>query len=112
MAIVNPPCTAAIAAVRFSGVEMLTATAMLNPKNGACIVADNSLETSSISKLGAVAAITLLTTKIPMNTMSNLLVENFIVIIRKIGPNTATPNAYTLSSSPVVEIGTSKSFEN
>ncbi len=87
---VSPPCTAAIAPVLLCGADIFTAIAIHRPKNGACIAADNNLDSNNTSKLGAVAAIILLITNKAISPTRSGLGENFNVTILRIGPNTAT----------------------
>src|SRR5699024_7491563 len=89
-----------------------TASDIHNPKNGACITAENKREASNVSKFGAVAATVLLMTNTIINPMSSGFEGNLIVIIRSSGPKIATLIAYALNKSPVVATSTFRSDAN
>ncbi|GAK14359.1 hypothetical protein JCM19039_4273 [Geomicrobium sp. JCM 19039] len=82
------------------------------PKNGACIAAENSLDSNNTSKLGAVAAKILLRMNRIISANNSGLGENLSVTIRSIGPKMATLIAYTVNSKPVVDTSTFKSSAN
>src|SRR5699024_9293910 len=89
----------AMVGVRFStamqgvvllGGEIAIARLIVNPKKGAWIEAERSLEKSRISKVGAVAAMILLIRKTVMSMISKIFGVNFNVARRTTGPKTVT----------------------